>query len=97
MGGEPKTAAEWMAARAAHANMDGSAWDAEDERLDGLWEQQYRSAFVEVAMNRPGWKRDNAEEWAACDAGNAREAYRGDARSPAELAAEDVLEAEREQ
>ena len=50
--------------------------------------------FVSAATARPGWNEENAREWAATTADDALEACRGSADHIAEIAAQDVKQAE---
>jgi len=57
-----ETALDWRARFAAHAEMYGDEWDAEEERLKRDWLSAYEFAFVEIAVNR-GWSEEDAETW----------------------------------
>jgi hypothetical protein len=56
------TAIDWAARAAAHAEMDGDEWDAEEGRFREDWKAAYREAFIRIAVSR-GWKREDAETW----------------------------------
>ena len=84
---------DWPAAWAQLRPLDGAASDAEAERLDAIWKTEYIAAFVAYALERPGWKRENAEATARDIAALALATYCGVA-SPAEAAQIDVRDCE---
>jgi hypothetical protein len=90
------TTTNWLAAWTALAELDGDAWGAESERLDALWETQYKLAFVKHALSRPGWDAEDAELWAADIVGEALLWCRCRDCAPETAAAQDVIECERE-
>lgn len=70
-----RTTIDWAARAAAHANMDGDEWDAEEELFRAEWQEAYTAAFVEIAVAR-GWQRRDAVTWPPEIAGEAYiEAY----------------------
>jgi hypothetical protein len=93
MSKEQSPPTDWPAAWAALAALDDDdAWDDEADRLDGLWKAEYKAAFVDHALTRPGWTRQNAEVWASEIAADAL--YAGRDLSPKEVAEADVIQCE---
>lgn len=87
---------EWGNRWLALGELDGDDWDAQDERLEAEWKAEYRRSFVAHALTRPGWDRENAEDWAGGVVDDAFAACRGEPVSPAEAAELDVIECEKE-
>jgi hypothetical protein len=99
---------DWTAAWAALVDLDGEAWgDDESERIEALWLDCYRTAFVEHAVER-GWSATNAADW-ACEIGWMALIERGAAATaaragieinqeydPAKAAHKDVIKTEKE-
>ena len=84
---------DWPARWAALHALDGDAWDQESERLDQLWKAEYAQAFVEYALSRRGWTRENAEVWASEIVDEALLYHAGD---PVKAAQADVVACEQE-
>jgi hypothetical protein len=87
---------EWRAAWAKLKTLDGAAWDAESERLEALWRDEYVTAFVRIALTRDWGDAENAKLWALDCVADAFCACRGGDDTPTECAEVDVEVCERE-
>lgn len=84
----------WPARHAAIVVANGEEWDRLSEAYDADWKAEYTRAFIEHALSRPGWDRENAEVWAGEMVDSALIEHSD--RDPAGVASADVIVCEAE-